>query len=712
MATKKILTDLHIDGKVGIGTTNPGNKLDINSGTANSALRVLSTDRYTGIKFEDATNNDTLFYDGQSDLMYLSNTNFRAVDILATGNVGIGTNTPTKDLEIGTSGVAETEFRMNSDIAGKYLNILSAGNYSNIKTVGSQNFILDSSGTSGYLTVVTNGSERMRIDSSGNVGIGITNPTAELHISQGGGATVKLGTSLNTSHIEAREDGTANALALSANGSTDQLVLINGGNVGIGTTTPSEKLEVDGNILATGTIIATQNGGDASIYINNSRPSIAFTDSNSYADTNDKYIVRGTSSDRLQFQWYDDSASTTTETFNITSTGNATFAGTVTGSNLSGTNTGDQDLSTYALLTDITGTNSGTNTGDQDLSGYLLNTTDTFTGNLNILGGNNNLKESFINIKRGSGAGEWLKFQTDSTTANDVSKFLIRRNSDNVDLLSITTSNGATSLNGALTASNLSGTNTGDQDLSTYALLTDITGTNSGTNTGDQDLSGYLLNTTDTLTGNLTVTGNIVADTNIYTSEDALKIQAGGTSGTYIEIDDANDTVEASGSMKATTFIKNGGTSSQFLKADGSIDSNTYVSGDEYRKYYQIDYTEHIALSDEATALTTGTSKVTFRSLGNIKASLFRLSCNTAPTGSVITVDINVDGVSILSTKLTIDAGEKTSRTAATAMQFATGLDAISDDAEITVDIDGVGSTIAGAGLKLIMYYNHSVLIP
>ncbi|MDA9271079.1 hypothetical protein N9P57_03055, partial [Planktomarina temperata] len=61
-------------GDVGIGTLAPGTKLDINSGTANSALRVLSTDRYTGIKFEDSINSDTLFYDGQDGLMYLGST--------------------------------------------------------------------------------------------------------------------------------------------------------------------------------------------------------------------------------------------------------------------------------------------------------------------------------------------------------------------------------------------------------------------------------------------------------------------------------------------------------------------------------------------------------------------------------------------------------------------------------------------------------------
>jgi hypothetical protein len=98
---------------------------------------------------------------------------------------------------------------------------------------------------------------------------------------------------------------------------------------------------------------------------------------------------------------------------------------------------------------------SGTNTGDQDLSGYLLNTTDSFTGNLNIFGGNNNSKESFINVKRGDASGEYLKFQTDSTTSNNVSQFVIRRGTDDVDLLSITISNGKTTFAGTILASSI-----------------------------------------------------------------------------------------------------------------------------------------------------------------------------------------------------------------------------------------------------------------
>lgn len=106
-----------------------------------------------------------------------------------------------------------------------------------------------------------------------------------------------------------------------------------------------------------------------------------------------------------------------------------------------------------------------------------------------------------------------------------------------------------------------------------------------------------------------------------------------------------------------------------------------------------------IACSDETTALTTGTAKVTFRMPYAFTLTGVRASVTSAPTGSVLTVDINEAGVSILSTKLTIDASEKTSTTAATPAVISDS--ALADDAEITIDIDGVGSTIAGAGLKV-----------
>lgn len=106
-----------------------------------------------------------------------------------------------------------------------------------------------------------------------------------------------------------------------------------------------------------------------------------------------------------------------------------------------------------------------------------------------------------------------------------------------------------------------------------------------------------------------------------------------------------------------------------------------------------------IACSDETTLLTAGVAKVTFRMPFAMTGVSVRASVTTAPTGSVLTVDVNEGGASILSTKLTIDAGEKTSVTAAAPAVVGDG--ALADDAEITIDIDGVGSSVAGKGLKV-----------
>lgn len=106
-----------------------------------------------------------------------------------------------------------------------------------------------------------------------------------------------------------------------------------------------------------------------------------------------------------------------------------------------------------------------------------------------------------------------------------------------------------------------------------------------------------------------------------------------------------------------------------------------------------------IACSDETTALTTGTAKVTFRLPYAFTLTDVRASVNTAPTGALLQVDINEGGVSILSTKLTIDATEKTSATAAAPAVISDPF--LATDAEITIDIDQVGSTVAGAGLKV-----------
>jgi hypothetical protein len=106
-----------------------------------------------------------------------------------------------------------------------------------------------------------------------------------------------------------------------------------------------------------------------------------------------------------------------------------------------------------------------------------------------------------------------------------------------------------------------------------------------------------------------------------------------------------------------------------------------------------------LAASDETTALTTGTAKVTFRMPYAMTLTSVRASLTTAQaSGSIFTVDINQSGTSVLGTKLTIDNTEKTSTTAATAATITTS--ALTDDAEITIDIDQIGNGTA-TGLKI-----------
>ena len=105
-----------------------------------------------------------------------------------------------------------------------------------------------------------------------------------------------------------------------------------------------------------------------------------------------------------------------------------------------------------------------------------------------------------------------------------------------------------------------------------------------------------------------------------------------------------------------------------------------------------------VACSDETTALTTGV-KVTTRAPYAFTLTSVRASLTTAQTaGSILTIDVKVGGSSIFSTLLTVDNGEKTSYTAATAAVISTS--AISIDDEIKVEITQLGDGTA-AGLKV-----------
>jgi hypothetical protein len=107
-----------------------------------------------------------------------------------------------------------------------------------------------------------------------------------------------------------------------------------------------------------------------------------------------------------------------------------------------------------------------------------------------------------------------------------------------------------------------------------------------------------------------------------------------------------------------------------------------------------------MACSDEVTPIPALPAVVVFRmpyafTLSGVRASL----TTQQSSGDILTIDINQDGSSILSTKLTIDNGEKTSVTAATSAVLSDT--ALADDAEITIDVDQVGSSADAVGLKV-----------
>ena len=113
-----------------------------------------------------------------------------------------------------------------------------------------------------------------------------------------------------------------------------------------------------------------------------------------------------------------------------------------------------------------------------------------------------------------------------------------------------------------------------------------------------------------------------------------------------------------------------------------------------------------VAVSDETTDLTIGAGKTRFRApFGMTIYQIPRASLNVASSSGEVVVDINAGGTSILgANKLSIDADEKTSTTAAVLTTLATTT--ISDDAEITIDIDSAGT--GAKGLKVTLYFRRT----
>jgi len=271
---------INSSGNVGIGTTSPKAKMHIGP----TALVSGYTTTRTTLAVSDTTNGAELILRGQSPRIwfdataagsgeiYMDGTNLNILSgnptsvgssrlyINSSGNVGIGTTTPSADLHIGnndpviqigtantTTGNARLEFYSKNDG--------SANAYTLQFTKGTGVDRLD--------FIDGSGNARIVFKNGGYVGIGTTNPTAKLHISNtSGDANILLaGSSGQVLSIDQNSirTTTASQIAIFTNSTTTNGLYINSsGNIGVGTTSPSEKLHVSGNVRIEGDL--TVNG--------------------------------------------------------------------------------------------------------------------------------------------------------------------------------------------------------------------------------------------------------------------------------------------------------------------------------------------------------------------------------------------------------------------------------------------------------------------
>ena len=172
-------------GRVGIGVTNPGRLLHIQSNQP--VFRMQDTDG-TNTYGEIQSAGGNSYYDARVDTgggahifrSWDGSTYDEKVRITNIGRLGIGTINPTSALQVETSASNSVITLKRSDAATAGIMQLISGNTTNsITSQGNK-----------PLFFATNNVERMRILSGGNVGIGLSNPSSKLHVKVDGTSQV------------------------------------------------------------------------------------------------------------------------------------------------------------------------------------------------------------------------------------------------------------------------------------------------------------------------------------------------------------------------------------------------------------------------------------------------------------------------------------------------------------------------------------------
>ncbi len=230
-------------GKVGIGTDSPSVKLQVDGTVKSSGLDVdgqaNSSTNFLQYTRTDSTQPASISYDGTGGFDFNLNGGTVKFSDANSGSVGIG-------------GSIQSGFKL--DISGSSVTRGNVYLEENLLHFGSSDFSIKAGGTNN-MTFSTNNSERMRINSSGNVGIGTTSPGYNLDVTGTARITnnVWLGSNIyhdndgNSAYIGFPSDDTWRVVT----SGSERLRVNSSGNVGIGVTSPSYELDVNGTVDAT-----------------------------------------------------------------------------------------------------------------------------------------------------------------------------------------------------------------------------------------------------------------------------------------------------------------------------------------------------------------------------------------------------------------------------------------------------------------------------